>query len=278
MTVIDEFLEEAKKQAAAVPPKAPSTPAQRYAELKGRRDKELELFHAWHESGRKTEDLGPLLTSIRPMIQSEAKKRMAGLGGSIPRSALEAALTTAATKAIHSYDPARLGQTGAPVKLTTHIHNNFQRVTDFVGANRNARYLTRGKLDRAGELTAAQKDFEQREGRPPTFTELHTELPKWNKKELRTLVNAMAPEVHTGLSEFTEDATASVDQYRAAVHLVYGKLSPLEQQFANLHYPEAGETPLSVKQIAKKMGVPEHKVYRIRSRVDKHLEPLVKGA
>jgi hypothetical protein len=157
---VDDFIKGAAKVAAAAAALpvlgAPQSAAERYAELRGRRDKELELFHAWHNNGRKEEDFLPLLTSIRPMIQSEAKKRLSGLGGSIPRAALESALTNAAAAAIHNYDPARLGQTGTPVKLTTHIHNNFQRISDFVGASRNARYLPRSKLDRAGDHVGAR--------------------------------------------------------------------------------------------------------------------------
>ncbi len=267
---IDKFISEAKTAAAKTPMDEES--AKRYAELRGRRGKELEGWHAWNNQGRKQEHLEPLLASIHPLIKRETTKRLGGLGGSIPRSALEAALTRAAVAGIESYDPER------GVQLTTHIHNNFQRATDFISGNRNARYLPRGKLDKAGEVMAAREEFTQNHGRPPTFAELHAALPKWKHKELHEIVHATAPEVHSGVSEFSNDNSADIDKYRSAVLLVYGKLNAQEKQFADMHYPAAGEHPQTIRQIAKKLGIPEHKVYRIRSRVDNHLSPLLKSS
>lgn len=270
------FIAEAEKTAVKT---TAELGAERYAELRGRRGKELDLWHQWNSNGRKEEHLEQLLTSVAPMIKREATKRLGGLGGAIPRSAIETALQRATVKALETYDPQRLGSTGKPVQLSTHIHNRFQSITDFVSANRNARYLPRNKLDKAGELNAAQAEFEQEHGRRPTLSELSQKLPGWKKKELTELTKALAPEVFTHVGGgLSEDNSAETDKYRAGVLLVYGQLAPLEQQFADLHYPAAGETPLSVQAIAKRMGIPPHKVYRLRARVDKRIAPLVKSS
>ena len=253
--------------------------AARYAELRGRRGTELELWHKWNDNGRKEEHLEPLLQSVQPMIKREAKRRLVGLGGSIPLGALETSLQLATLKQIQRYDPARLGPSGKPVQLSTHIHNGFQSITDFVAKNRNARSLPRAKLDKAGELLAARDEFTQEHGREPTKAELAAKLPKWKKGAIAETTRARAPEVYTHFGGgLAEDNSADADKYRAAVLLVYGQLNPVEKQFADLHYPQAGETPMNVKQIANKLGIPQHQVYRVRAKVDKRLAPLVRSS
>lgn len=282
MNDIDDFITEGKKLAAIR--STDPTAAERYAEARGRRGKELELWHAWNSSGRKTEHLEPLLKSMQPLINKAVNQRLTGVAGNIPRAGIEPLMQSYAVKAFETYDPTRAGKDGRPVQLSTHIMNSFQRITDTIAKVRNARYLPRGKLDRAGEVMAAQQEFEQTHGRQPTFEELKTQLPAWQakrgkrtEKKLKELVNALAPEVYSGQSEFSGDVSADVDKYRSAVILVYGQLNPQEQRFADLHYPAAGDTPMTIKQIAKQMGIPEHKVYRLRSKVDNRIAPLVKA-
>lgn len=273
---VDDLIEESEKVALQTSAEAG---AARYAELRGRRGKEVELWHHWNNNGRKEEHLEPLLSSVAPMVKREATKRLSGLGGSIPRGALETALQRATVKAFETYDPNRLGPSGKPVQLSTHIGNNFQRVTDFVAAQRNARRLPRSKLDKAGELLAAREDFHQQNGRLPTVQELEKELPKWRKKDIQETSKALAAEVYTHVGGgLSDDNSADMDKYRASVLLVYGQLNPLEKQFADLHYPAAGETPMNVQAIAKKMGIPTHRVYRIRTSVDNRIAPLVKSS
>jgi hypothetical protein len=280
---IDDFITEGRKLAALKTTDPAS--AERYAEMRGRRGQELELWKKWNDSGRKSEHLEPLMQSIQPLIRREATKRLSGLAGNIPRAGIEPLLQDYAVRAFESYKPEIGGKTGRPVQLTTHVVNSFQRITDAIAKGRNARYLPRNKLERAGEVMAAQQEFEQNNGRKPTFEELKTSLPLWGskrgqrtEKKLKQLTNALAPEVYSGVSAFSDDTSADVDKYRSAVLLVYGQLNPLEQRFADLHYPAAGDAPQNIKQIAKQMGIPEHKVYRLRTRVDNHIAPLVRSS
>lgn len=271
---VDDFIEKATKLAEE---KSPG--AERYAEIRGRRGKELELWHHWNQNGRQLEHLEPLLQSIQPMVRSEATKRLKGLGGAIPRSALENALRTSAVRSIEKYDPSKVGPSGKPAQLSTFVQGNFQSVTDFIGANRNARYTPRAKLDTAGEFLAARDEFTQQHGRAPTLAEMKSALPSWKPKRVQEVHRALAPEVFTHMGTgITDDDGGDVDKYRSAVILVYGQLSDQEKQFADLHYPAAGETPLTVKQIAKKLGIPEQKVYRLRTKVDNKLAPLVRSS
>jgi len=134
---VERFIKE-----ASTSPNKVERATQRYGELRDRRGKELQLWHIWNDSGRQQEHLEPLLKSIDPLIKSETNKRMTGLGGAIVSSAMKNELRNAAVKSLESYDPRRGTQ------LTTHVVNGFMRISDFVSANRNAKYMPREDVEK----------------------------------------------------------------------------------------------------------------------------------
>jgi DNA-directed RNA polymerase specialized sigma subunit len=239
----------------------------RYDEARGRRGKELELWQSWHQGGRKQEHLAPLLKSIHPLIRSETTKRLAGLGGSIPRAALENALQNAAVKAVHSYDPSK-------GKLSTHIGNSFMSITDFVAANRNARYMPREDFEKKQTFDGAMQELDAELGRPPTVLEIKQKLPQWNEKQIRKMQRGFGAEVYTDMgTDFEEVSTMTP---RDAFHLVKSQMSDVEKRFGDLHFPESGRRP-NIKTIAKSLGVNEHKAYRIKAQVETRVGKILKG-
>ena len=241
----------------------------RYRELRGRRGKELQLWTDWHQGGRQQKDLEPLLKSIDPLIRSETNKRLSGLGGSIPRAALHNQLRNTAHKAIHSFDPAKGTQ------LTTHIMTNFQRVTDFVAENRNARYMPREYVDQKGTFDNARNELTDELGREPTLGELQTKLPGWSSAKIKKMTRGFGAEVYTDMgTEFEGDAAKL--RPRDAFMLVKSKMAPLEQRFAELHFPEEGPG-LHIQGIAKELGISKDKAYRLKSKVEKHLQGVLKN-
>lgn len=242
---------------------------QRYAELKGRRGKEMQLWHTWNEGGRQPSDLAPLLKSIDPLVRSETKKRLTGLGGSIPSSALHNELRNAAARAVQTYDPTRGSQ------LTSHITTNFQRITDFVAANRNERYMPREDVEHYQSFSNVKHELEEELGREPTHAELLQRLPDWSAKKVKKMQHGFGAEVYTDMGTEFESQDQKL-RPRDAIQLVRHRLKPVEQQFAEMHYPEEGHSP-HVKQIAKTLGVTPAKVYRIKSRVEELIAPILKG-
>src|SRR3954468_4864962 len=75
--------------------------AARYQELRSRRGPELKLWEQWKQQGKKPEHLEPLLKSLQPVIRSQANQRLKGLGGSIPRAAIENELRNSVIKSLH---------------------------------------------------------------------------------------------------------------------------------------------------------------------------------
>lgn len=247
------------------------TPEQeaRYQELRGRRTKEIKLWHTWDTGGRKQEDLHPLLKSLDPLVRSEATKRLSGLGGSIPRAALHNELRNAAHRAVQTYDPAKGTQ------LTTHVVTNFQRITDFVAANRNARYMPREDVDSFGSFHNAKTELHEELGREPTLQELQTKLPGWKPAKIKKMRRGFGAEVYTDMGTEFEDEAAKL-RPRDAFMLVKSRLNPLEQQFGELMFPEDGRGK-SITMISSQLGISKDKAYRLKARVETQLQKVLKN-
>jgi len=251
-----------------------------YDELRGtQRKAELEAWHHWNNSGRKPEHLEPLIRSIQPLITAEAKKRLPGLGGAIPAVALKQELRNAAMRAIETYDPNHLGPTGKPSQLSTHITTNFQRVTDFVSTMRNPKNNPRALFNRYGQYQNAVNEFTEEHGRDPSVDEVKVLLPGFNPREIKQIRRGFGNEVFSDFgTEIKGDVASSgtVQKIRNAATLLQSRLSAEEQQFIDLHYPSAGRQA-SVEAVAKKMGLPRHRVYRLKKAIENKLAPLVRS-
>lgn len=263
--LVDRFT---KESAAFRSPTAKS----KYKQLRGRRAEELRLWQEWVNGGKKVDDprLETLLESMDPMISREAKKRIQGLGGRIPATTLKNELRNHAVTALHTYDPSRKAQ------LSTHVHQNFMRVTDFVAANRNTRRMPRSKVERYQEYQNAVTQFKEETGREPTELELKEILPQWSVKVIGELKRGFAPEVYSGVSHLDDD-NASEDVVRGAFLIARSSMTSKEKEFGELFFPSAGKRKSSIKSIAKKLGVPEHKAYRLKASVERKMAPFVKN-
>lgn len=268
-----EKVERFIKDAATSPAKVERA-TQRYEEARGRRPKEIQLWHSWDQGGRQHEHLEPLLKSLEPLIRSETTRRMQGLGGSISTPALKNELRLAATRALETYNPTKGTQ------LTTHVVNNFMRITDFIAANRNPKYMPKEDVERFGAFQNAKNEFQEVHGREPTTHELQLLLPKWKPQQIRKMQRGFGSEAFTEMgTELEHDVQVEdpMQQVRGALHLMRSTMTPEQQQFADLHYPPEGEVQKSVSAIARAMKIPEHKAYRIKKKVEAILAPIIKG-
>lgn len=248
-----------------------STAEARYKEYRGRRGKELELWTQWQEGGKKPEHLTPLLTSLQPLIRSEANKRMQGLGGSIPKSAIENELRNAAVKSLHTYDPAK----GAA--LTTHVTHGFRRISDFVGANRNARYMPAEDVKRFDAFRNATAELQDELGRHPTPEELQARLPQWSLRTITKLQRGFGRELYT---EMGDNLSASEQHAelspRDAFHMARSQLPEQHQEFGKLFFVPEGHQQPSVKNIARTLGIPVTRAYRLKADVESRVGKIIK--
>lgn len=266
---IDTFIKDASTTAGAGATARDQRAKERYDELRSRRGKEMDLWKQWHEGGRNPEHLEPLLQSLDPMIHREATKRIKGLAGSIPYDSLKNELRNATVRAIQTYDPSKKTQ------LSTHVTNNFQRVSDFIAQNRNALYMSKENIGKYNEFSNARTEFIDLYGREPTALELQQKLPHLSLKRIKELKTGFSPEIHTGMGgELEPDLDTATP--RDAFLLMKGKMSPEERQFAELHLPPDGMRQLTPKEIAKQMNIPQHRVYDLKTRVERIIGPVLK--
>lgn len=258
---VDQFIKDASKF-------TPSAQA-KYQEFRGRRSQEIELWQKWHEGGKQPEHLEPLLTSVQPIIQREAANRMKGLGGSIPRAALENELRNAAVKQLHNFDPNKSS-------LPNHLSRGFQRVSGFVNANRNAKYTPSDDMKKYQRFMNATDELRTELGRQPTPHELAQHLP-WGVKTISKLQRSFGKEVHTDMGDGISATDDSSDiTPRDAFHLVKSELSPQEKDFGAMFFPPEGEKQPSVQNIAKALGVPTHRAYRLKANVETRVGKVLK--
>jgi DNA-directed RNA polymerase specialized sigma subunit len=263
---IDSFLKVAEE---AAPLSAEAR--QKYDEARGRRGNELKLWHAWNEGGRKVEHLSPLLKSMKPLIRSEADKRLSGFGGSTPRAAVESELTSAAVKSIHSYDPSR------GVALTTHVVGGFRRISDFMNANRNAKYMPGADVKKYQVLQNATAELRDELGRAPTPEELKPHLPGLSVKAIGRMQRGFSEELYTDMGDGIGTGGDRATMHpRDAFHLVQSELKPEEQNFGSLYFVPEGERQPAVKNIAKALGIPLQRAYRLKANVERRAGKLLK--
>lgn len=265
---IERFIKLAEEEEAddEAPP-APGTPKQR--------KKELELFHTWKANGKKEEHLEPLIKSLQPLIRKETNKRMTGLGGSMPKSAIEAALRNSAVRSLKTYNPERAA-------LSTHVYGGFRRISDFVNANRNARYVPGADMKRFDTYRNAMAEAHYELGRPPTAQELHERLGGqrgFSVKNIQKMQKSFGKDLYTEYGDGLTARDNSEPQLipRDAFHQIRDRLKPQEVEFGKLYYPPEGEKQPAISNIAKALGVPNHRAYRLKANVEKRMEKILKG-
>jgi hypothetical protein len=243
----------------------------KYDAFRGRRGSEQKMWERWDQGGRKPEQLGQLLESIDPLVTREAQRRAQGLGGRIPVTTLKNELRNHAVTALHNYDPQRKTQ------LSTHIHQNFMRVTDFIAQNRNTRRMPRAKVERYQEFENAKQSFQNEVGRAPTTLELQQLLPGWSKKLLGEMERGFGAEAFANMGVSFDGDSAQEDSVRGAYLMSRPLLTDQERTFGDRYFTPEGTPRVEVRALARNMNIGEHKAYRIKAKIETRMAPILKN-
>jgi hypothetical protein len=240
------------------------------ANIKERRQKEVDLWHTWNTNGRTPEHLEPLLRSIEPLIVREVDKRLTGTAGNISSTAMKQNLRNSAVKSLKSFDPDRGAQ------LSTHIVNGFRRSSDFVAANRNIRSISRTESDQYKRFSNAVTDLQAHLEREPTAEEIRDDL-GWkgrnSLKRVRNMQKAFASELHTGIDGVDITADNALAPH-TAFSVVRSGLTPEQQEFGDHYFVE---NPQKIEAVAKSLGVSVHKARRIRAEIENRIKPILRN-
>jgi DNA-directed RNA polymerase specialized sigma subunit len=236
----------------------PSPPA----DLDAKKEREIEMWRAWKDSGESPEALKPLLRSFRPMIQSKVnvykgKVRM------VPDSTIEAEFYLRFVDALKSYDPSK-------GSLGTYVYRYLDKAKRFIVENQNIGRIPENRAYKIKSFTTARDELSEELGRQPTEDELAKKL-GWDRAE----VDRMESELRNDLvaQGFEDDPysftpSKSEETLRLFKYELAGEEREVYEYLTGFGKPQMASTG----DIAKKMGIPDYKVSRIKQGIQLKLK------
>lgn len=242
-------------------------------EAQKRRQYEYDAWKRWRQTGNDS-DLEPAVQSMNDMIRRRADNmiRSGGYGGYIPKEALEQELRIAALKGLKTYDPNRGTQ------LSTHVYNQFPRVTDFVARGRNFARIPKGRSDRYQTFQNAVQELEGELQREPTDDELQSRLQWPNKRDVSRMRKEIRKDLYSDIStdQFGGSTQGSPSQIQSLLSIMPSQFNEEEKRVAKSMFPTTGD-PKDVNTVARELGIPRARVYRVRSRIQQKMAPYLRN-
>lgn len=225
--------------------------------LRARQQKELELWIAWDSNGRKTEGLGPLLKSFKPLIMSKAGVYQGKVR--IPDSAIQMEFQKQFVNALHSYDPEK----GA---LGTYVYRYLDKGKRWIIENQNTGRIPENRAYKIQTYSNAVEELKEELGRPPEAAET-AERVGWSLAE----VDRMDSELRSDLVQqaFEEDPYSfSPSKTEEVLRLFKYELSG-DQRAVYEHLTGYGRPQItSTNDIAKKLKIKDYQVSRIKGQIE----------
>ncbi len=221
-----------------------------------RSDRDLELWRTWSTT-RKPEDFQKLKSNFRGLIRSQVNQFAGRV--EIPPPAIQGEFNRQFVKAVESYDPNRGAQ------LSTWVTHNLRNGFSWVSQNQNAVRMTEKRVWNIGKYNNAKAQLYSELGRDPTTDEMAERL-TWHPRE--------AARMEMQLRQDLIGSEMQVDplQYKPSKEKEVLRFLPYElddrEKFVFEHTTGSnGKPKLAGKDIAKKLGVSDATVSRIRHRV-----------
>lgn len=227
-----------------------------------KKERELEMWKAWKASGESPEALKPLLRSFRPMIQAKVnvykgKLRM------IPDSTIEAEFYIQFVNALRSYDPGK-------GSLGTYVYRYLDKAKRFVVENQNIGRIPENRAYKIKSFTTTRDELSEELGRPPTDDELAKKL-GWDKAEVERMESELRNDlVAQGFEDdpYSFTPSKSEETLRLFKYELAGEEREVYEYLTGFGKPQL----LSTGDIAKKMGIPDYKVSRIKQGIQTKLK------
>lgn len=223
------------------------------------KDKDLELWSAWKDSGEHPDAMRPLLKQFRPLIRSQAN-RWAG-NVEIPSSAIHAEFQKQFVHAMRTYDPSR----GAA--LGTWAIGNMRKASRFIATYQNAARIGERRFYKVGKYEAALAELQEEFGREPSDLEV-AERMGWSEFEVGRLRQEKRKAFISGMSLGQEDPGELLPSREGEVlHLVKFELSPEERLVYDYTVGDGGRPKLKPGEIARQLNMSPSKISRLRSSI-----------
>ncbi len=215
---------------------------------------------------QETEDkkiLGELLNIYKPVVVNKVYKYKSNDNVNFDTIKNRATILTA--KAIKNYNP-KFG-----TKPITYITNQLKPISRFVSAHTNTGKIPEERIQKISMYKNAVNELEEDLGREPSALEIGERI-HWPLAE----VERMRKEL--GRDELTEDSSfeySVIDpddiKMSETVQWLYYELDPREQKIYEYSTGLFGSKVLSGKQTAKKMGISEALVTKVKKKIREKL-------
>lgn len=246
-------------------------------EFSGTRAKELDLWKTWKDNGHKPKDLAPLLHSINPVIQASVNKFKNRV--EIPTSVIEQVHKKEAINALKDYDPKK----GA--NLYTHLRNRLIKGTRFIETFKNAARTPEHISRHIGAFNALKSEIQDKLGHEPDDLTVHDHIATYGHPTLGLLslkdIKRINKEQRKALIQTGSDneeygeAPNLSSRDEEVVHLIYQQLTPEERVVHEYTFGINGKAKLKPGAIAKKTGIHNTKVAKLRTSILKKMSPYL---
>jgi RNA polymerase sigma factor (sigma-70 family) len=255
--LLDEFLELVKEGAA---PKDKE-------QLRGTQKKELELWHAWNNGGRKPALLKPLFESYKPLIHREMNKFR---GLELPTSTLQAEGRKQFVNAVKTYDPKRGTQ------LSSWVTGTMRKASRFVKTYQNLGKIPEGQIAKITKFKQAKEYLTEQNGHEPDAHALADHL-KWSVKRVAQLQTELS-RADKPVSGYMHDPGESMTPKELeAIHILQydSRLTPEDRTVYEYTFGINGKSRLQPGEIAKKTKIHPSKISRIRGKLKNYIQEAI---
>lgn len=253
-----------RQQEGAAAPDAAEV-AKRQAELADKKDREVAMWEAWNQSGRSPKALQPLLKSFRPMINSRASVYKGKLK-MVPDSTIEAEFNLRFVDALRSYDPSK-------GSLGTYVYRYLDKAKRFIVENQNIGRIPENRAYKIKLYTTTRDELTEELGKTPTENELAKRL-GWDPAEVARMDSEIRNDlVAQGFEEdpYSFTPSKSEETLRLFKYDLAGEEREVYEHLTGLGRPQLTSTG----DIAKKMGIPDYKVSRIKQVLQNKLKRYI---
>jgi DNA-directed RNA polymerase specialized sigma subunit len=216
--------------------------------LQSRKDKDLELYNKWKETGSK-KALGELMDNLGGIISTEVRRA----SGTLPTTALSGEAKKWAFKAIQTYDPSK------GVALSTHVGNYLPKVRRMNYKFQNAVRLPENMQLKFHEYNHALTLLTEELNREPTDEELASKL-GWSKPQTVKFKGSL----YADLIESGNERANEFTQYNENSLLMEHLMSQLDHQEK---FILENAKVISSTELAKRLGVNINRLNYLKSKL-----------
>jgi hypothetical protein len=229
-----------------------------FEELKNTRVTELDLWKKWKDSGEKPEHLGPLLKSLKPIIE---KKTRGYKALEIPASTIDFHAKQLALKAFQAYKPENSA-------LHTWVTWNLRQLDRYVKKNQNIARIPEPVAAKIGRFKALKTDITDRLGYEPDTHTLSKET-GFTIREIKRLEKTQRKQlIASGDANDIQPESSIADNARLeeVKLLIYPELTKEEQSLYEYLYGMYGKPKITgATELAKKLKWDISKVSKKRT-------------